>query len=211
MTRYYNWRQGIPQNELNEVVNILKHNGVVIIPTETVYGIVGNALSNDVVDRIYEVKNRPREKAINIMLGKKSSIEKYAIVESSIERKIIEKCMPGPITLVMKKKEHNFGDGFTKSDNTLGIRIPNSEISLAILEQLDFPLIAPSANITGMASGIDAKEIAKYFDGLVDAIIDGGRAKISKASTIIKVENDDIKILREGKVTLDDIKQYIKE
>lgn len=211
MTKYYNWKQKIFRDELNEIVNILKCNGVVILPTETVYGIVGNALSNGVIDRIYKAKNRPREKAINIMLGRKNDIEKYAVIENDLERKIIDKCMPGPITLILKKKEVNFGKGFTQSDNTIGIRIPDNKIMNAILEQIDFPIIAPSANITGMASGIDAKEIAKDFEGKVDAIIDGGKTKIGIASTIIKIENNDIRILREGKVTLEELKQLLDE
>jgi L-threonylcarbamoyladenylate synthase len=211
MTKYYNWKKEIPKAELNEVINILKRDGVIIIPTETVYGIVGNALSDTVVDRIYEAKNRPREKAINIMLGRKSDIEKYAVIENDIERKIIDKCLPGPVTVILKKKEQNFGDGFTQSDNTIGIRIPDNKIMNAILEQIDFPIIAPSANITGKASGVDAEEIAKDFDGKVDAIIDGGKAKIGLASTIVKVDNNDIKILRSGKVTLEDLKRLLNE
>lgn len=210
MSKYYNWELEIPENELKEVIDILKEGGVVVFPTETVYGIGGNALSKDVIDRIYRIKNRPRDKAINIMLGNKDDIEKYANVNSDIETKIIEKCMPGPITLIMEKKNSNFGDGFTKSDNTIGIRIPDNKIIGSILENLDFPIIAPSANISGKPSGVDAKEIAKEFDGLVDAIIDGGKPKVGLASTIIKVENNDIVILREGKITINDLNTMLE-
>lgn len=201
--KYYNWKDGIKEEELNDVIDILNNNGIVIFPTETVYGIGGNALSDEVADRIYEVKQRPRDKAINILVSSKDEIEKYAKINSSIEKKIIEKYMPGPITLILEKKE-GFGEAFTKDDSTIGVRIPDSNIIQEILRKVDFPLIAPSANISGMPSGIDAKDIMKDFDGKVDAIIDGGKAKLGAASTIVKVENEEIKVLRQGSLVIEE-------
>ena len=209
MTRYYDWKNNIKKDELNEVVNILKNDGIVIFPTETVYAIGGNALSKNVVNRIYEVKRRPREKAINIILGSKNDIEKYAEIKCELESKIIDKCMPGPITMILNKKNKEFGDCFTRDDNTIGIRIPDNKIVSEMLKQIDFPIIAPSANISGCASGIDAKEIAKDFDGLVDAIIDGGVAKIGQSSTIVKVVNNNIEVLRKGTITKQELEIMI--
>lgn len=200
--KYYNWKDGINEEELNEVIHILKHDGIVIFPTETVYGIGGNALSDDVVDRIYDVKQRPREKAINILVSSKDKIEKYAIINSNLERKLIDKYMPGPITIILEKKE-NFGRSFTANNDTIGVRIPDCNIIQKILKRIDFPLIAPSANISGKPSGIDAEDIVKDFDGKVDAIIDGGRAKLASSSTIVKVENEKINILRQGTLTIE--------
>ena len=105
--------------------------------------------------------------------------------------------MPGPITIILKKKD-GFGDGFTQDDNTIGVRIPDNKIINAILDKIDFPLIAPSANISDKPSGVNVNQIAHDFEDTVDAIIDGGDAKIGLSSTIVKVENDEIKILREG-------------
>lgn len=200
--KYYNWKDGINEDELNEVINILNNDGIVIFPTETVYGIGGNALSDEVADRIYEVKQRPREKALNILVSSREKIEKYANIHSSVEKKIIEKYMPGPITLILEKKE-GFGKAFTEDNNTIGVRIPDSCIIQEILKKVDYPLIAPSANISGKPSGIDAEEIMKDFAGKVDAIIDGGKAKLGTASTIVKVENEEIKVLRQGSLVID--------
>lgn len=200
--KYYNWKDGINEDELNEVINILNNDGIVIFPTETVYGIGGNALSDKVADRIYEVKQRPREKALNILVSSREKIEKYANIHSSVEKEIIEKYMPGPITLILEKKE-GFGKAFTEDNNTVGVRIPDSYIIQEILKRVDYPLIAPSANISGKPSGIDAIDIMKDFENKVDAIIDGGKAKIGMASTIVKVENEKVLVLRQGSLVVD--------
>lgn len=202
--KYYNWKDEINKDELNEVIDILNNDGVVIFPTETVYGIGGNALSEKVADRIYEVKQRPREKAINILVSSKNDIERYAKINSSIEKSIIEKYMPGPITLILEKK-NGFGKAFTEDNGTIGVRIPDSNIIQEILKRIDYPLIAPSANISGKPSGVDAQEIKKDFENKVDAIIDGGKAKLGTASTIVKVENGEIKILRQGSLVIEEL------
>lgn len=199
MSKLYNWKNGIKEEELNDVINTLNNNGIVVFPTETVYGIAGSALSKDAVDKIYTAKKRPREKAINIMVADKNDISKYAVINSNVEQNIIDTYMPGPITLILEKKA-NFGDGFTLDNNTIGIRIPDNKIAQAILKRLDYPIIAPSANISGKESGVDAGEIKKDFEDTVDIIIDGGRIEDAEASTIVKVENEKIIVLRAGKI-----------
>ncbi|MBP3707050.1 MAG: threonylcarbamoyl-AMP synthase [Clostridia bacterium] len=199
MSKFYNWKNGINEEELTDVVNTLNNDGIVIFPTETVYGIAGSSMSEVAIDKIYKAKNRPREKAINIMLADKKDINKYAVVKSKMEQNIIDTYMPGPITLILEKKE-DFGKSFTLSNNTIGIRIPDNEIAQAILKRLDYPIIAPSANISGKESGVDANEIKEDFYNTVDIIIDGGRIENAEASTIIKVENEQIVVLRQGKV-----------
>lgn len=209
MTKHYNWKDKINEEELDEVTQILRNNGIIIFPTETVYGIGGNALSNDVVEKIYNVKKRPREKAINIMLAEKSEITKYANITSELEKKIIEKLMPGPITIILNKK-NNFGKNFTLENNTIGIRIPDCKIIQAILQRLDFPIIAPSANISGTPSCTYVEELINDFENKVDAIIDGGKAKTGLSSTIVQVIDNEIKILREGSITKEHIDRIIK-
>lgn len=208
MYKYYNWKKEINKYELKDIVNILNNNGIVIFPTETVYGIGGNALSNEAIDRIYKAKYRPREKALNIMVSSIDKINLYADIVSDLEKRIIEKCMPGPITIILKRKEH-FGDQFTAGNTTIGIRIPENKIAKTILENIDFPLTVPSANISNKPSGVNPKEIIKDFENSVDAIIDGGIITEGQASTIVKVENNDIKILRAGKLSKEDIIRQI--
>lgn len=204
MYRLFNWKENIDESELRDVVNTLKNDGIVIFPTETVYGIGGKATSNKVVDRVYQAKQRPRAKAVNILVANVKEIEKYAVITSEIERKIIENFMPGPLTIILKKKD-GFGDYFTAENDTIGVRIPDNKIINTILDAIDFPLIAPSANISDRPSGIRAQDIAEDFKDTVDIIIDGGDAKLGTSSTIVKVVNGEIQILRAGEITKEEI------
>ena len=204
MYRLFDWKENIDESELRDVVNTLKNDGIVIFPTETVYGIGGKATSNKVVDRVYQAKQRPRAKAVNILVANVKEIEKYAVITSKIERKIIENFMPGPLTIILKKKD-GFGDYFTAENDTIGVRIPDNKIINTILDAIDFPLIAPSANISDRPSGIRAQDIAEDFKDTVDIIIDGGDAKLGTSSTIVKVVNGEIQILRAGEITKEEI------
>ena len=204
MYRLFDWKENIDESELRDVVNTLKNDGIVIFPTETVYGIGGKATSNKVVDRVYQAKQRPRAKAVNILVANVKEIEKYAVITSEIERKIIENFMPGPLTIILKKKD-GFGDYFTAENDTIGVRIPDNKIINTILDAIDFPLIAPSANISDRPSGIRTQDIAEDFKDTVDIIIDGGDAKLGTSSTIVKVVNGEIQILRAGEITKEEI------
>ncbi len=203
MTKYFNWQKEIKEEELDYVINVLNNNGVVIFPTETVYGLGGNALNVNVAKRIYKIKNRPISKALNILVKNKECISDYAVIENDLERKIIDKLMPGPLTIILKKKDNLF-EAFTLTD-TIGIRIPDNYIIERILEKIDYPLIATSANISGNPDDLDINELYKDFNNLVDVIIDGGVPNLSKSSTIVKINNNDISILREGNISKDDI------
>lgn len=196
----YDWHTDIPKTELREVVTILKNDGIIIFPTETVYGIGGNALKETVLDKICTAKNRPREKAISIILKDKEDISKYATV-SPLEKKLIDAFMPGPLTLVLNDK---------KGDETIGIIIPDNKICRVLLEHVDFPLYASSANFSGKTVSNDPSILKKEFSNLVEALIDGGPVKIGSSSTVAKLDGKKVTILREGKITLKDIEKVLK-
>lgn len=201
MTKVFDWQEHINEKELNQCVETLKQGGLIIFPTETVYGIGANAFDEDAVGRIYEVKHRPDEKPLSIMVSNINEIEKYAIISNDIERKIIEKYMPGPITIVLKKKPGVF-DYISSGKDTIGIRIPDNEIILKILEKSELPIVAPSANISGKPSGVILSEILKDFYGKVDICIDGGKAELSEPSTIVEVVDNKPVILRQGRINI---------
>lgn len=205
--KYFNWTKTINKDELKEVKETLINEKIVIFPTETVYGIAASALSDKAIEKLYEAKERPRDKAINIMVSDIEEIEKYALIKNDIERKIIKNFMPGEITIILDKKE-NFGKGFTK-ENTIGIRIPDNIIALNILKETQLPLIVSSANLSGHSNGVNPQEINKDFKEKVDIIIDGGIIKEGIPSTIVRVEKNEIKILREGKITKEEIENKI--
>ena len=201
MTKVFDWQQSIDEEELKKCIETINKGGLVIFPTETVYGIGANAYNEEAVRKIYEVKMRPDEKPLSIMVSSIDEISKYAIISNEIEEKIIKKYMPGPITIVLKKKPGVF-DYISSGKDTIGIRIPDNEIILKILKEAKLPIVAPSANISGKPSGIILNEILKDFDGKVDICIDGGKAKLSEPSTIVKVVDNKPVILRQGRIKI---------
>ncbi len=209
MSKLYDWKNVIKDDELDEVVDIIKRDGIVVFPTETVYGIGGNALSENVIKNIYNIKKRPQEKALNILVKNKEEIKKYAYISNELEEEIIDKFMPGPITIILKKRKSQIPDLLTGNNDTIGIRIPDNDIVKKILEKCNLPIAAPSANISGKPSSIRLEDIKPDFDGKVDAFIDGGKCKQNISSTIVKVIDGNIKILREGIISIKDINEKI--
>ena len=201
MAKIYNWSENINENELNNCIEILRDGGIVIFPTETVYGIGANAYCEESVEKIYEIKQRPEEKPLSILVSNIKEISRYAIINNSVEEKIIKNFMPGPITIVLKKRPGVF-DYISSGKDTIGIRIPNNEIILKILKESKIPIVAPSANLSGKPSGIIPSEILKDFDGKVDICIDGGKAKLSEPSTIVEVIDNKPVILRQGRIKI---------
>ncbi len=210
MTKIYNWSENINENELDNCIEVLRNGGIVIFPTETVYGIGTNAYCEKSVEKIYEIKERPEEKPLSILVSNVNEISKYAIINNSMEEQIIKNFMPGPITIILEKRPEVF-DYITSGKNTIGIRIPDNKIILKILEALKLPIVAPSANISGHPSGIELNEILPDFENKVDICIDGGKSELSESSTIVQVVDNEIKVLRQGKILKQDIENILNK
>lgn len=210
MTKIYNWSENINENELDNCIEVLRNGGIVIFPTETVYGIGTNAYCEKSVEKIYEIKERPEEKPLSILISNVNEISKYAIINNSMEEQIIKNFMPGPITIILEKRPEVF-DYITSGKNTIGIRIPDNKIILKILEALKLPIVAPSANISGHPSGIELNEILPDFENKVDICIDGGKSELSESSTIVQVVDNEIKVLRQGKILKQDIENILNK
>lgn len=194
----------IQSDELILAKEELDKGNLVIFPTETVYGLGANALNSSAVDKIYEVKKRASNNPLIVHLKNKDEIIKYAIIENDIERKLIEAFMPGPFTLILKKKPI-IPSNVTCSLDTVGIRIPSDKTAHNLLDILDYPLAAPSANLSTRPSGTRVMDIYDEFKGKVNIIIDGAESKIGLESTVCKVINNVPTILRPGFVTKEDI------
>ncbi len=210
MTKIYNWSENINENELDNCIEVLRNGGIVIFPTETVYGIGTNAYCEKSVEKIYEIKERPEEKPLSILVSNVNEISKYAIINNSMEEQIIKNFMPGPITIILEKRPEVF-NYITSGKNTIGIRIPDNKIILKILEALKLPIVAPSANISGYPSGIELNEILPDFENKVDICIDGGKSELSESSTIVQVVDNEIKVLRQGKILKQDIENILNK
>lgn len=197
-TKYFDWKNNVDESELNKIKEILDNDGVIIFPTDTVYGIACNCFSEKAIKKVFDIKKRPENKPINVL---STNLDKIKLVSRNINEKekfLIDKYMPGALTIILDKNE-KVSDILTAGLDTIGVRIPKNNISLRILENVSYPLATTSANISGDSAGIKISDFLKEFDGVVDAIIDGGETDLKVASTIVRVESDNkLKIIREG-------------
>lgn len=198
----------INQESLKVVKKEIENDNLVIFPTETVYGIGANALSDKAVQKIFAVKERARNNPLIVHLKDKNEITKYAIIQNDIEKKLIDAFMPGPFTLILKKK-NIIPSSVTANMDTVGIRIPINKIAHQFLDFVNVPIAAPSANISSRPSGTRVEDIQDEFDDLVNFIIDGGESQIGLESTVVKVINNIPTILRPGFITKEDIESVI--
>lgn len=191
---------------LEQAAELIKQGKIVVFPTETVYGIGTNGLDENAVKKLYEVKQRPLSKPISLLVSNMEMINLIAKDITKVEYKIMEKFFPGPLTIILKKKEI-VPDILTAGQDTVGVRMPIGEIARKLVEYANVPIAAPSANISGEPSGTNLQEIKKHFGGKVDYFIDGGNSELGLASTIVQVVDGKPQILRQGSITLEQINQ----
>jgi L-threonylcarbamoyladenylate synthase len=177
----------------SQIKEILENDGVVALPTDTVYGLAANALSEKAVEKIYQLKGRNFNKPLVWMFGNVRQV-KENVVDWSMEIELLaEKHWPGPLTMIFKKK----------NGGTIGIRIPDHAGLLDLLNPLDFPLAVTSANRAGEPEINDAEQIGKVFNNMIDGIIvDEKNSSSNVPSTVLDVSGDEWKILREGPLKL---------
>lgn len=203
--KVYDWKEKINEDELQYVINILNNSSVIIFPTDTVYGIGCNCFDDEAIKKIYSLKKRPNNKPINVLCDSLNKIELIAKCLNDKEIELIKKYMPGALTLIVNKTQ-NISDILTSNLDTVGVRIPNNDIALSILKECNYPLATSSVNISGECPSVKFEDFYDYFKDKVDVIIDGGESILKVASTIVKVEENDILVLREGMVKIDNKK-----
>lgn len=192
-----------------ECAEIVKQGGLVSFPTETVYGLGADATNAIAVKKIFEVKGRPQDNPLIVHLADKNKIEDYAVVSNDIERMIIKKCMPGPISLILHKRD-NISEVVTCGLSTVAIRIPINRTARKFIKATGLPICAPSANTSKRPSPTRAKDVLADMNGKIPAIIDGGNCKIGVESTVCKVENNIVYILRPGKFSARALTKILK-
>ena len=180
----------------------------VILPTETVYGIFAKALDQQAVDYIYELKRRPREKALNLNVAGEEDIRIYSKRQPSYLSKLIASFLPGPLTIILQANE-KVPEWIHSGMDTVGFRIPAHPKTLELIRKFG-PLVGPSANLSGYASGTKYEAIVKEFDQLVpgfedDAFLTG------QDSTILDISGSKARILRQGTITKSDLLEQVPE
>ncbi len=208
MKNFIDLKNGVNEEKLKEVSKAIKNGEIVVFPTETVYGIGTNALNEKAIKKLYEIKKRDLKKPISLLVSNIEMAERFAKDITDIEYKIMKEFFPGPLTIILKKK-NIVPNIVTSNGDTVGIRMPEGEIAQKIIKYSNVPIATPSANISGKEAGTDIKQIQKDFGENVDYYIDGGKCKFGISSTIVKVINGRIYILREGSIKKKDIEKIM--
>ena len=204
MTKIFNFKNDINEEELNIAANCIKDGKLVIFPTETVYGIGANALDEDAVDSIFIAKGRANDNPLIVHISDFSMLENLVEDPTQLEQKLMDAFMPGPFTLILKKKDI-IPDNVSANLDTVGIRMPANKIAHDLIKTTNLPIAAPSANISSRPSGTKVEDIKEEFQNKVDIIIDGGETSVGLESTVVKVIDGIPTILRPGKITPEDI------
>ncbi len=176
---------------------VLKKGGLVAFPTETVYGLGANLLDKKAVERVYKIKNRPRNKPLTVHVADTASVKKITGKIPLRAAKLIEKYWPGPLTVILRDRR----------GKKTGFRMPDNKIALDLIRKAGVPVVAPSANISGNKPPRDAKEVLRDLDGKIDLVIDGGKTAIGIESTVVDMTGRTPRILREGAISKAEIEQ----
>ena len=205
-SKYINFKQNKNYEELKAPAEAIKEGKLVIFPTETVYGIGANAIDEEAVRNIYIAKGRASDNPLIAHISDIKMLDDLVLEVGEIERKLIKNFWPGPLTIVFNKKPI-VPDIITGGLDTVAVRMPSNEIAHKLIEYSNCPIAAPSANISGKPSGTQIEDIIDELDGKVEYIIDNGKVDIGVESTVIRVVDNVVHILRPGKITPEDIEE----
>ena len=193
---------------LNKAKKILIKNKIIAVPTETVYGLAGNAYSNKSVKKIYNLKKRPKNNPLIIHYYNLNMLKKDAFIDNNF-LKLYKKFSPGPLTFILRKKEKSKISRFANANlNTIAVRFPNNKVIRSLLKKLNFPLAVPSANISTGVSPTEPADVIDEFKDNIKFILDGGKSRIGLESTVVNLCGK-INILRPGSINNAEITKVI--
>lgn len=195
--------------QIIEAANELKRDELVAFPTETVYGLGANALSDNAVQKIYRAKGRPSDNPLIVHISKKEDVDKYALEVPEKARKLMEQFWPGPLTIILKVKQKLLSNYVTAGLPTVGIRMPSHPVALALIEASGLPIAAPSANLSGKPSPTTFQHVNNDLHGKIAGIVDGGETGVGVESTVVDCTERIPVILRPGGVTREEIENII--
>ncbi len=181
-----------PQIEkIKKAASILRGGGLVVFPTETVYGLGANLLDKEAIAKVYRIKNRPRNKPLTIHISNTDIVKKMVGRLPLNAKRLMKEFWPGPLTIVLKDKH----------GRKLGFRMPDNRIAFLLIEEANVPIVAPSANISGNSPPKSAGEVLRDLRGKVEMVLDGGRTRVGVESTVVDITEKELKILRVGAIS----------
>ncbi|MCK1210638.1 L-threonylcarbamoyladenylate synthase [Streptococcus uberis] len=193
---------------MEEFEEILHNGGALVLPTETVYGIFTKALDETAVNHVYQLKKRPRDKAMNLNVADYQTILEFSKEQPSYLKDLFEAFLPGPLTIILKAND-KVPAWINSGKSTVGFRMPNHPLTADLIKKTG-PLIGPSANISGNESGKEYASIMAAFDHEVAGYEDD-QAITGQDSTIVDLSGEKAKILRQGALTVDELKQVVPQ
>jgi L-threonylcarbamoyladenylate synthase len=202
-------KMGVSQREIEKGVKILQMGGVIAFPTDTVYGLGADAFNSTAVERIYEIKNRPKHQQLPLLIPDIEQMTTLAEPILEIAWFLARRFWPGGLTLVLSKTDSV--PAHLASGSTIAIRVPNHSVCLALIQHLGNPIIGTSANISGQPAALTAEEVGQQLGGKIDFIINGGKCPGGKESTVVDVTRESPMILRQGIIPPHEIDKAYKE
>ncbi|VAX35939.1 Arsenate reductase thioredoxin-coupled, LMWP family [hydrothermal vent metagenome] len=188
--------------DIAHCAKIIRKGGLVVFPTETVYGVAADFSNPKAMQRLREVKRRTEDKPFSMLISQRSLVSNYTSMTDPLLYKLIWSYWPGPLTLVVPSKEEG---------QTVGVRMPNNEVALRLVQESQCTVAAPSANYEGNPPPSTCEAALKDMDGLVDVAIDGGTSELGLSSSVIDLTKKQPVVLREGAVTQEDLQQAMNK
>lgn len=203
-------RENLINEDFSEACTVLRRGGLVAFPTETVYGLGGDALDETAAKRIYEAKGRPSDNPLIVHIADVNALYDLASEVPESALKLAEKFWPGPLTIILKKSE-KVPDGTTGGLKTVAIRMPSDEVAAKLIRESGLYIAAPSANRSGRPSTTTAEHCVEDLSGRIEYIIDGGAVLIGIESTIVDLSRETPEILRPGYITIEDLRTVLPD
>jgi L-threonylcarbamoyladenylate synthase len=197
------------QQEIEQGVKILQRGGVIAFPTDTVYGLGADAFNSTAVERIYEIKNRPKHRKLPLLIADIERLVALADPIPEIAWFLARRFWPGGLTLVLPKTDSL--PAYLAPGPTIAVRVPDHSACLALIQRLGNPIIGTSANISGQAAALTAEEVGQQLGGKIDFIINGGKYPGGKESTVVDVTRESPRILRQGIIPSNEIAKAYEE
>jgi L-threonylcarbamoyladenylate synthase len=202
------------QNEALEnssaAVRVLKGGGVIVFPTETLYGLGADALNNAAVEKVFQLKGRDPRSPIPVLVADQEMLHTLVAQVPATAQKLIDRYWPGPLTLVLPGQK-NIPKPLCNPAGGVGVRISSQPIATLLVNELGRPLTATSANPSGKEPARTLQEAKTYFVGRVELFVDGGALTSKSGSTVVEVMEDSIKIIREGELSASELRQVLGE
>ena len=198
------------EKQIREAVSILKNGGVVAYPTDTVYGLGACMTDINAVDRIFQVKGRPKGMALPVLLADMKQIEEIVTDFTPAAQQLVKEFFPGALTIILPKND-GVPDIITGGGKTIAFRIPNHPVPLAIVKGLGKPIVGTSANLSGHPSALTAAAVREQIGDKIDMVIDGGKCPGGIESTVIDLSGEKPVIRRQGVIPIEKLRKILPD